>query len=111
MHKPSRAVLSVKDVRQSMVYERDKIMMSGQSKNCLVDQSWGSTRRHGADYYITTLIPFIKCWTSLLYLPYVGRPTGNQVGREFLNHMNEKLENIRDALKRKENGCHSVLMI
>jgi hypothetical protein len=25
--------------------------------------------------------------------------------------MNEKLENIREALKRKENGCHSVLMI
>jgi hypothetical protein len=25
--------------------------------------------------------------------------------------MNEKLENIMDALKRKENGCHSVLMI
>jgi hypothetical protein len=68
-----------------MVYERDKIMMSGQSKNCLVHESWGSTRRH-AGYYITTL-------------PYVGRPTGNQIGREFLNHMNEKLENIRDALK------------
>ena len=98
MHKPSRVVLSVKDVRQSMVYERDKIMMSGQSKNCLVHESWGSTRRHDAGYYITTL-------------PYVGRPTGNQIGREFLNHMNEKLENIMDALKRNENGCHSVLMI
>lgn len=43
--------------------------------------------------------------------PYVGKPTGNQVGCEFLNHMNEKLENIMEALKRKENGCHSVLMI
>ena len=42
-------------------------MMSSQSKNCLVDESWGSTRRHDAGYYITTLIPFIKCWTSLLY--------------------------------------------
>ena len=37
-----------------------------------------------------------------IVLAYIGRPTGNQVGREFLNHMNEKLENIRDALKRKE---------
>jgi hypothetical protein len=46
-----------------------------------------------------------------IVLPYVGRPTRNQVGREFLNHMNEKLENIRNALKRKENGCYSVLMI
>jgi hypothetical protein len=73
-------------------------MMSSQSKNCLIDESWGSTRRHDAGYYITTL-------------PYVGRPTGNQVGREFPNHMNEKLESIRDALKSKENGCHSLLMI
>ena len=72
VHNPSRAVLSVKDVRQSMVYERDKIMMSNQSKNCLVDESWGSTRRHDAGYYITTLIPFIKCWTSLLYWHILG---------------------------------------
>jgi hypothetical protein len=72
VHKPSRAVLSVKDVRQSMVYERDKIMMSNQSKNCLVDESWGSTRRHDAGYYITTLIPFIKCRTSLLYCHILG---------------------------------------
>jgi len=32
-------------------------MMSSQSKHCLVDESWGSTRRHDAGYYITTLIP------------------------------------------------------
>lgn len=37
-----------------------------------------------------------------IVLPYIGRPTRNQVGRDFLNHMNEKLENIRDTLKRKE---------
>jgi len=71
VHKPSRVVFSVKDVRQSMVYERDKIMMSSQSKNCLVDESWGSTRRHDAGYSITTMIPFIK-WTSLLYCHTLG---------------------------------------
>lgn len=73
MHKPARAVLSVKDVRESMIYDREKIMMSRQSKNCLVDESLGSTRRHDAGYYyITTLIPFIKCWTSLLYCHTLG---------------------------------------
>jgi len=40
-------------------------MMSIQSKHCLVGESWGSTR---GNYYITTMIPFVKCWTSLLYL-------------------------------------------
>ena len=78
VHKPSRAVLSVKDVRQSMVYERDKIMMSSQSKNCLVDESWGSTRRHDTGYYITTLIPFIRCWTTIV-LSYVAPLQGRKM--------------------------------
>ena len=57
-------VLSIKDVR-SMVYERDKIIISIQSEHCLVGESWGSTRRH---YYITTVIPFIKYWTNIVSL-------------------------------------------
>ena len=95
VHKPSRAVLNVEDVRQVYVCERDKIMMSSQCKHCLVDESRGSTRSVGPAYCMDIR----------------RRPTGNQAGCKFLNHRNEKLENIREALKRKENACHSVLMI
>lgn len=50
LHKPSRAVLNVEDVREVYVCERDKIMISSQSKHCLVDESWGSTRSTGPAY-------------------------------------------------------------
>lgn len=46
VHKPSRAVLNIKDVRQVYVYEREKIMMSSQSKHCLVDNLFGRSTRH-----------------------------------------------------------------
>jgi hypothetical protein len=50
VHKPSQAVLNIKDVRQVYVCERDKIMMASQSKQSLVDESWGSTRSVGPAY-------------------------------------------------------------
>jgi len=58
VHKPSPTILNFKDVRQVYVCEREKIVMSSQSKHCLVDnlfgRSWGSTRSVGPAYRIDT---------------------------------------------------------
>lgn len=111
VHKPSPTLLNLEDVCQiwSMKIrhrfdERGKFMMSSHSKHCLVCESWGFTRRHGAGYYITTLIPFIGCWTCLLYGHTIGNLSRkeNRVGyfepliAEFLNHWNEKHKSITE---------------
>jgi hypothetical protein len=44
--------------------ERDRIVMSRDSKYCLVGEAWGFTGRQ-AGYYIAPLIPLVGCWTCV----------------------------------------------
>jgi hypothetical protein len=46
--------------------EKDRSILSRDSKYCLVGEAWGFTGKQ-AGYYIAPLIPFIGCWTCIKY--------------------------------------------
>ena len=65
MHKSSQALLTLEDVCpvwskkiRHRIDERDKHIMSCDSKYCLVGEAWGFSGRH-AGYYVAPLIPFL----------------------------------------------------
>ena len=87
--------------------EKDKITMRNDSKYCMVGEAWGFTGRH-AGYYIAPLIPFVGCWTCVIY----GRKFGSLAKKnyshlsnyepligDFINHWNEKHIHITKKLR------------
>ena len=88
--------------------ERDKAIMQGDSKYCMVGEAWGFTGRQ-TGYYIAPLIPFVGCWTCIKY----GRKFGNLAKKnyshlsgyqplisEFIGHWNEKHIHITEKLSK-----------
>jgi hypothetical protein len=51
---------------KSGLNEKDMVTMRNDSKYCMVGEAWGFTGRH-AGYYIAPLIPFVGCWTCVIY--------------------------------------------
>ncbi|MGC1931340.1 MAG: hypothetical protein WA667_20405 [Candidatus Nitrosopolaris sp.] len=73
VHEPSPALLILEDVHpvwskkiRHRFDETDKSIMSSHSKHCLVGKAWGFSGGH-ARYYVATLIPFLRCWTYVMY--------------------------------------------
>src|SRR6478735_11208062 len=52
--------------------EKDRSILSGDSKYCLVGEAWGFTGKQ-AGYYIAPLIPIIGCWTCIKYGKRFGK--------------------------------------
>jgi hypothetical protein len=86
--------------------QTDRSIMSSDSKYCLVGEAWGFSGRH-AGYYIAPLIPFLGCWTCVLYGLKMGKLSRKRVSQrdfepitaDFLKHWNEKHKNITEKLK------------
>jgi hypothetical protein len=93
---------------KSGLNEKDMVTMRNDSKYCMVGEAWGFTGRH-AGYYIAPLIPFVGCWTCVIY----GRKFGSLAKKnyshlsnyqpligDFIKHWNEKHINITKKLKK-----------
>ncbi len=87
--------------------EKDRSILSGDSKYCLVGEAWGFTSKQ-AGYYIAPLIPIVGCWTCIKYGKRVGKISKNtgsninnfeQLISEFLTHWNQKHKSITATLK------------
>ena len=51
---------------------RDRSVLAGDSKYCLVGEAWGFTGKQ-AGYYIAPLIPFVGCWSCVRYGQKFGK--------------------------------------
>jgi hypothetical protein len=87
--------------------DKDRSILSGDSKYCLVGEAWGFTGKQ-AGYYIAPLIPIIGCWTCIKYGKRFGKISKNkdsninnfkQVISEFLTHWNQKHKSVTATLK------------
>jgi hypothetical protein len=96
---------------KSGLNEKDRLTMSNDSKYCMVGEAWGFTGRQ-TGYYIAPLIPFIGCWTCIIY----GRKFGNLAKmnyrhlssyqpliNDFIKHWNEKHIHITKKLRKDIN--------
>jgi hypothetical protein len=115
VHNSSQALLTLEDVCpvwskkiRDRFNETDKQIMSRDSKYCLVGEAWGFSGRH-AGYYVAPLIPFLGCWTCVIYgytMGKLSRKSKSQVKdfetitADFINHWNEKHKNITEKLKK-----------
>jgi len=88
----------------------DRLILSHDSKYCLVGEAWGFTGRH-TGYCIAPLIPFIGCWTCVKYGLVMGKAAKEESSNtnnflcfitEFLRHWNEKHRNITERLTRNK---------
>jgi hypothetical protein len=90
--------------------ERDRSILSRDSKNCLVGEAWGFSGRQ-AGYYIAPLIPLIGCWSCVKYGRKFGKiakkkesSSANKdfepIISEFLGHWNQKHKNITKKNKK-----------
>jgi hypothetical protein len=82
--------------------EKDRSILSRDSKYCLVGEAWGFTGKQ-AGYYIGPLIPFIGCWTCIKYGKRFGKISKDndsninnfeQLISEFLTHWNQKHKTV-----------------
>jgi hypothetical protein len=87
--------------------EKDRSILSGDSKYCLVGEAWGFTGKQ-AGYYIAPLIPIIGCWTCIKYGKRFGKISKDkdsninnfeQLISEFLTHWNQKHKSVTATLK------------
>ncbi|MGB8189089.1 MAG: hypothetical protein WCE91_05790 [Nitrososphaeraceae archaeon] len=87
--------------------EKDRSILSRDSKYCLVCRAWGFTGKQ-AGYYIAPLISIIGCWTCIKYGKRFGKISNDndsninnfeQLISEFLTHWNQKHKSVTAALK------------
>jgi hypothetical protein len=90
--------------------ERDKFVMSSDSKYCLVGEAWGFTGRQ-AGYYIAPLIPLVGCWTCVKLGIKMGKICRTQDQKTsglsdtisvFLNHWNQDHKSITQKIKKRK---------
>ena len=101
--------------------EKDRFILSRDSKRCLVGEAWGFTGRQ-AGYYIAPLIPLIGCWTCIKYGQKFGKiakkkqsssNTSNDddfepLISEFLRHWNQKHKSITRSRIKQRARTHSL---
>jgi hypothetical protein len=99
---------------KSGLNENDRSTMGNDSKYCMVGEAWGFTGRQ-TGYYIAPLIPFVGCWTCIIY----GRKFGNLAKKnysqlssyqplisDFIKHWNEKHIHITKKLRKNNNSVY-----
>ena len=87
---------------------RDRSVLAGDSKYCLVGEAWGFTGKQ-AGYYIAPLIPFVGCWSCVRYGQKFGKVAKKDdyagsdfepLISEFLAHWNREHKGITREIKR-----------
>lgn len=93
--------------------ERDRIVMSSDSKYCLVGEAWGFSGRQ-AGYYFAPLIPLVGCWTCVKLGLKMGKICRSQNLKTtelgdaisvFLKHWNQRHKSITRRIN-KAKRCY-----
>jgi hypothetical protein len=93
---------------QKGLERRDRSVLAGDSKYCLVGEAWGYTGKQ-AGYYIAPLIPFVGCWSCVRYGQKFGKVAKKEdrsvsdfepLISEFLAHWNREHKGITRKIKR-----------
>jgi len=89
-----------KKLREGMD-EIDRMILTGDSKYCVVGEAWGFTGKQ-TGYYVAPLIPIIGCWACIRYGQKFSKTAKNKKScdnfgpliSEFSKHWNQKHKKI-----------------